>query len=234
MLFTNVSRVAAAVVVAVSVPACTPTPAPGGGVATGCAFAPNQTSQDLRMNCTVTGSPANRLINPVTGGSGCAVDSLSLFQQTLTATATFIYGENGDENSGRVRIGAIVNQGSTHGGRLAKSVGFDCASTIEPVATVSTTFGGTHVALVDKSRTPKCVFQSRFSDSQFNQALSVGFTVDPSVATKDATINAITRALDLEAATAVNNILGTGGSMNAEFRRNAGRCDGDWQPFTGT
>jgi hypothetical protein len=215
--------------------ACTPTPNPGGGqVTTACAFAPDQTNQDLRMNCTVTGAPGNRVINPVTGGSQCKLESLTLFNQALTVAATFIYGEGGDDSVGRVRIGAIVADGATHTGSLAKSVGNGCTSQSGPVAAISTTFGGRHVAIIDKGQVPHCVFQSRFSTSSFNQTLSLGFAVDPSAATRGATIEAIERALDLEAATAVNNLLGHDQAVDAAFRGRAGRCPDGWAQFTGS
>lgn len=214
--------------------ACTPTPNPGGQPVTPvCRFAPDQTNQDVRANCTVTGAPANARINPVTGGSQCRPESLTLFDQALRAAATFIYGENGDDSVGRVRIGVAVADGATHTGSLAKSAGDGCTSHTGPVAAITTSFGGHHVAIIDKEQVPHCVFQSRFDPSSFRQTLSLGFAVDPSAATRAATIDAIERALDLEAATAVNTLFGHGSALDEAFRNRSGRCPDGWSRFTG-
>ncbi len=216
---------------------CTPTPQPGGGVTAGCAFAPNQNSTDLRMNCTVTGSPANVLIDPLNAANrSCALTSFSLFGQTLTAPATFIWGENGDDGSARVRIGVIVGA-STHTGRLAKSTGFSCESTTGPVINLTATFSGRHVALIDKGRTPMCVFQSRYTGASFNQTGTESFTGiggDLSFATRAATDEAIARQLDLEAARAANRLLGLGSSIDAAFESRSGRCANDYRAFEGS
>lgn len=232
------ARFLLALALALGTAACTPTPQAGGGgggngVNAACSFAPNQTSQDLRMNCTVSGSPPNRLLNPASGGSGCKFESLSLFGQTVSAQATFIYGENGDENSGRVRIGVRVADGASHGGRLGKSAGDGCSQTVGPIVTVDTRFGGTHVALVDKGQIPMCVFESRFSPSAFTQTVSAGLSVDASAVTRDASVDAIARTLDLEAARAVNRLLAPSATLDAAFVARAGRCANGWQAFTG-
>lgn len=215
--------------------ACTPTPQPdGGGVNANCAFAADQTSQDLRMTCRVSGAPGNRRINPVSGGGGCAYDSVSLFDQAVAANVTAIYGENGDDSAARVRIGTIVAAGGSHTGKVAKSAGNNCDSTFGPVADIATSFGGRHVALIDKSRTPMCVFQSRYTESDFSQTFSLVLAVDPSVATRQATVDAIHRVLDLEAARAVNRLLAPNANLGGEFAARAGRCENDWTSFTGS
>src|SRR5436853_7714139 len=86
----NMRRTSALAATALTVlAACTPTSTPtsnttaGGGPTPTCAFARNQTSNDLRMNCTISGALANTLIDPAHGGgSTCANTSLSLFSQT--------------------------------------------------------------------------------------------------------------------------------------------------------
>ncbi len=215
---------------------CTPTPQPGGQVTSECVFAPDQTSNDLRMDCTVTGSPANVLIDPVNPTNrSCALTSFSLYDQMLTAPATFIWGENGDDGQARVRIGVIVN-GSTHTAHIAKSTGFSCENTSGPVVSLSTSFTGRHVALVDKGQTPMCVFQSRYSGESFTQAGTEDFTGiggDLSFATQTATEDAISRQLDLEAARAVNRLLGLESTLDAAFEGRSGRCSDGYQTFEG-
>ena len=236
-----IARVALTVGLLFGSAACTPTPTPsaggggggGGGVDTNCAFAPNQTTQDLRMTCTVSGSPPNRLLNPLSSGGGCnVVESLSLFGQSVSAGATFIYGENGDDNSGRVRIGVSIADGASHTGQIAKSAVDNCIGTLGPVVSVNTAFGGNHVAIVDKGQTPMCVFRSRFEPSTFNQTLGDGLEVDVSLVTRDATVDAIHRLLDIEAARAVNRLLAPSAALDAAFERRAGRCANDWRRFT--
>src|SRR5688572_15944171 len=109
-------------------PACTPTPTPGGGApVTGCAFAAQQGAIGLTMDCTVTGGLPNMLIDPAnSSNTGCAFTSFSLFGQTVTAPIRVIYGQNGDDSDARVRLGATIN-GATHGGSLAKSSFPGCA-----------------------------------------------------------------------------------------------------------
>lgn len=215
---------------------CTPTPPPGDAVSAGCVFASNQTSTDLRMNCTVSGSPANVLIDPLNPENrSCGLTSFSLYDQDLAAPATFIWGENGDDGTARVRIGVIVDT-STHTARLAKSTGFSCESISGPVVDLSTTFSGRHVALVDKGQTPMCVFQSRYTGAAFTQTGTESLTGvggDLSFATQVATENAIARQLDLEAARAVNRLLGLGSSLDTAFENRSGRCPNDYRTFEG-
>jgi hypothetical protein len=215
--------------------ACKPAPQPGGGgqLQTACPLARDQTTQDLRGTCTATGSPANRLINPVSGDSICRRESLAMFDQGISASATFIYGENGDDTPGRVRVGIQVADGATHRGSLVKTAGADCASQTGPVAAIATDFAGRHVAIIDKERIPHCVFRSRFTRSNFAQTLTLGLPVDPSVATEQATVDEIERTLDLEAALAVNAFFGHQLAIDDGFRGRAGRCENDWAPFTG-
>lgn len=219
--------------------ACTPTPPAGGGggggggVNSNCAFSATQTSQGLRMDCGVSGSPPNRLLNP-TGGSGCKFESFSLFGQAVSANATFVYGENGDESASRVRIGAVVNDGASHSGQLGKSAGDNCSQTVGPIVSVNTAFGGTHVALIDKMQTPMCVFQSRFVPSSFSQTISAGLSVDVGTLARDASLDAVARTLDLEAARAVNRLLRPSADLGGGFSGRAGRCADGWQPFSGS
>ncbi|VAW85214.1 hypothetical protein MNBD_GAMMA18-910 [hydrothermal vent metagenome] len=215
---------------------CVSTPTPDGGVSTGCVFATNQTSNDLRMDCTVTGAPANVLVDPINSANrSCALTSFSLYDQTLTAPVTFIWGENGVDDIGRVRIGVIVDT-SNHTASFAKSTGFSCESIIVPVFNLSTSFSGRHVAFIDKEQTPKCVFRSRYTGATFTQTGAESLTGvggDLSFATQAATEDAIARQLDLEAARVVNRLLGFGSSLDDAFEGRSGRCSGDYQVFEG-
>jgi len=215
---------------------CTPTPRPSNEVSAGCEFAPNQTSTDLRMNCTVTGTPANVLIDPINPkNSSCGLTSFSLYDQMLTSPATFIWGENDDDSDARVRIGIIV-KASTHTAHLAKSTGNSCENISGPVVNLATSFSGKHVALIDKGQTPMCVFQSRYKGATFTQTGTEGITGiggNISFATQTATEDAIARQLDLEAARAVNRLLGLGSSLDAAFEGRSGRCPNDYRTFEG-
>jgi hypothetical protein len=214
-------------------PACTPT-APSGQPAANCAFAAVQGASGLTMNCTVTGPLPNALIDPFNpSNTSCVPTSFSLFGQTVTAPLTVIYGENGDENSERVRLGVTLLPGS-HSGSLAKATGSTCASTIPPVAGVSTTFAGQHTALVDKSQTPACVFQSRLDLTTYNLTIAAGLSIDASEATRASVRNTLARRLDLEMASAVNRLLQPNADIAAAgFVNRAGRCADGYQEFTG-
>ena len=208
--------------------ACPRTPPSGGGPATGCAFARNQTGNDLRLNCTVTGPLPNVRIDPfVAGNAPCGINSWSIFSQTVNTPMVAIYGENGDDNNARVRVGVTLGPG-THTGKIGKDNPLDnCASTSPPLD-IMTSFAGTHVALVDKGRNPMCVFQSRLVLTSFNQTLGVGVPVDISGMTKNSTQDALQKRIDLEVAKAVNGLLSPASVVGA-----SGRCPNDWQPFTG-
>lgn len=215
---------------------CTPTPSPSGGVSAGCVFAPDQTSNELRMNCTITGTPANVLIDPINPENrACGLTSFSLYDQALTAPATFIWGEGGDDGQYRVRIGVVIGT-SNHTAHLAKSSGLSCESIIGPVVNLATAFSGRHTALIDKGQIPMCVFQSLYTGATFTQTGTENLTGvggDLSFATQKATEEAIAQQLDLEAARAVNRLLGYGSSLDAAFDGRSGRCPNDYRPFDG-
>lgn len=213
--------------------ACDPTPQ-AGTPSTGCQFAAQQASQGLRMNCTVTGQLPNTLIDPLNPSSAnCALASVTLFSQTVNAPIAVVYGENGDENSDRVRLGASLTSG-THSAKLAKAAGNACELTVGPIVDVSTAFAGRHVALIDKTQTPACVFESRLDLSTFNQTISAGLSIDVSVATRDTVRKQLARRLDLELASAVNRLLQPASNVTASaFVNRAGRCPNDYREFTG-
>lgn len=207
--------------------ACNPTPPSGGGAATGCAFAPNQTANGLRLNCTVTGPLPNMRIDPfVSGNAPCGINSWTIFSQTVNTPMVAIYGENGDDDNARVRVGVTLGPG-THTGKIGKDNFTNNCATTTPPLDIMTSFAGTHVALVDKGRNPMCVFESRLVLSSFNQTLGVGVPVDISGMTKNSTQDALQKRIDLEVAKAVNGLLSPASVVGT-----SGRCN-DWQPFTG-
>jgi hypothetical protein len=214
---------------------CTETPEqPEGGVQSACSILPGQAGPGLTLACEIEGTPANALVNPVNpADSSCSLLSFTLFEQELTAEATLIYGENNEDWNDAVRIGAIIASGQ-HSGRLAKSAGAECGATLPPVVQVTTTFAGRHTAFVDKTANPMCVFRSRLDLSSFAQTVGVGLDVDVSLATRSGTETAIARQMDLEVARAVNGILNPSAVFTTAFEGRAGRCLGDYEPFTGT
>ena len=221
-------------------PACNPTNTPGGGqTTTGCSFAGNQAGTGLTINCTVTGGLPNRLIDATNPSNGsCALTSFSLFGQTVNVPVRLIYAENGDDNSGRVRVGAMIPRQNgdplaTQNGSLAKSAGTNCSQTIGPTVAVTTSFGGRHIAIVDKEQTPLCVFQSRLDLAPYNQTIGTGLTLNVSNATQAAVRDEMWRRLDLEIATAVNGLLAPSANLGGAFQTNSGRCANDWQAFSG-
>jgi hypothetical protein len=234
----------------VSLAGCTPgatpapTPTPTASTTTNCALAPGQTTQGLRVNCTVTATLANALLDPVDStNTSCTPFNpnptasndlrdarlVTLSGQTLSAPVTLIYGAQGDDNSERVRVD--INLGSsTHSAMLGKTP-TDCSVPTVNFP-VTTTFAGMHVALIDKTKTPMCVFQSRYTPASFSQVIGPG---GPNVGavTQASTEAAIARQLDLQAAKTVNGLLNPSANLGGAFATNFGRCDGDYQPFTG-
>jgi len=249
----TIALISCSVLTLASLTACDPT---GGGgnngggggntppVATNCALSANQSSQELSVDCTITGALPNALLDPFNAantactplsvtnpGSNDLRDAglLTLSSQTLSAPATLIYGAQGDDNEGRVRID--INLGtSTHTAQLGKTPP-DCSVPTANFA-VTTTFAGTHVALVDKSQTPMCVFESRYTPTSFSQTIGPGGP-DAAVATRASTEAAIARQLDLQAARTVNGLLAPNANLTGGFVSRSGRCDGDYQPFGG-
>src|SRR5690606_34727984 len=99
-----------------------------------------QCAPGLTLACDIDGTPANMLVNPVDpADAGCSLLSFTLFEQELEVDARLIYGENDEDWNDAVRIGAAIASGQ-HSGRLAKSAGADCDSTLPPAVQVTTTF----------------------------------------------------------------------------------------------
>jgi len=209
-----------------------------GGPTPNCGFAANQTSNDVRMNCTISGPLPNTLVDLAnSGNSTCSHATLSLFGQNMAATLAVIYGENGDENIDRVRLGTTIS-GGTHSGSLAKASGSTCGSSDRPFVPVNTTFAGQHIALIDKSQVPACVFQSRLTLSSFDQTIGEGLSVLPGAPvgrlTRSSVENLIGQKVDLQLAISISNML----RQNADttepgFVGRSGRCANNYQAFTG-
>jgi len=211
--------------------ACHPTPPVAGPTNTTCALAQNQTSNGLAMNCTVTGPIPNLRVDPLVAGSAsCGINSFIISGQTVNVPLTAIYGQNGDDNGARVRMGVTIGN-STHNGSIAKD-GPGCSSTVGPSLSIMTTFSGTHVALIDKGRSPMCVFQSKLTLPTFNQTIQAGLPLDISGMTKKAVQGAIEKRIDFELAKAVNGLLNASADLGGTFAADSGRCHNDWQPFT--
>jgi hypothetical protein len=230
-------RCLALIAVSIIASNCTPTttPQPGGVTNTACGFSPNQTTNGLSLTCTVTGPLPNLRVDPfVAGNAPCGINSWTIFEQTVNTPMVAIYGQNGDESDSRVRVGVTLGPG-THAGKIAKdNTPGHCNSTVGPVLAISTTYAGTHVALVDKNRTPMCIFQSRLVLSSFNQTLTAGVPLDISGMTRKSTQDALEKRIDLEIAKAVNGLLSSASlPLSNEVVGRSGRCNNDWQPFTG-
>ena len=243
------SRITASIVTILALlAACDRTTPTNNATATGptptCAFAQNQTSNDLRMNCTITGGLPNTLVDPAnSGSSACSNTSFSLFNQSINSSVLVIYGENGDDNEARDRLGATINS-STHNGSLAKASGSGCGSITGPTVAVDTSFAGRHIALIDKGQTPVCVFESRLTLSPFNQTIGAGLATIPGLpgspglpigpVTQSAVEAQVAQRLDLALATAANGLLKpTANTAEPGFVSRSGRCADGYQAFTG-
>ena len=224
-------------IIVVNLNGCTPLPRPDQSVTTECQFAREQTSDGLRATCSVTGSPTNVLIDPMNSANrNCSVTSVSLYNQHISMSATLTYGENNEDGDYLVRIGVDIENGN-HTANAAKSVVLSsCTETIGPIVNIETSFSGKHIVYIDKTKVPMCVYQSRYNGITFSQTGTesmTGIEGDLSFATKAATEEAIARQIDLEAARAVNRLLGLGSSLNDAFEARSGRCQDDYRIFNG-
>ena len=250
MLRTSALAVTALTVLASCGPTATPTSnatanaAATGGPTPNCSPAANQTSNDVRMNCTVSGALPNALVDPAHPTStACSNTSFSLFGQTMSATIAVIYGENGEDTADSVRLGSTVS-GGTHSGSLAKSTGPGCSSIEGPTVPVNTTFAGSHIARIDKTQVPACVFESRLTLSSFHQTIGAGLTplaglpgtpgLSVGAVTRSAVEDMIGRKLDLQLAISTSNsLLQNANTSEPGFVGRSGRCASGYQAFTG-
>ena len=214
-------------------PGNTNTAPPAGTPTTTCGLSANQTTNGLSMTCTVTGPLPNMRVDPlVAGNPQCGINSWTVSGQTVSTPLVAIYGQNGDDSNARVRLGVTLGPG-THAGSIAKDNTLDsCNSTVGPSFAISTTFAGNQISLVDKTRNPMCVFQSKLTLTSFTQTLTAGVPVNISGMTKQGTQDGLQKRIDLELAKAVNGLLNAQAPLPANFASTNGRCS-DWQPFTG-
>ena len=211
---------------------CHPSPPGAGPTTTACGLSPNQSGNGLSMNCTVTGPIPNLRVDPlVAGNAPCGINSWIISGQTVNTPLVAVYGQNGDDSAARVRLGVTLGPG-THNGSIAKD-GPSCNSTVGPTLGIMTSFTGTHVALIDKTRSPMCVFQSKLTLTSFNQTIAAGVPLDISGMTKKGVQGALEKRVDLELAKAVNGLLNASANLSGAFSDDSGRCHNDWQPFTG-
>ena len=182
---------------------------------------------------TVTGPLPNMRVDPlVAGNPQCGINSWTVSGQTVSTPLVAIYGQNGDDSNARVRLGVTLGPG-TLAGSIAKDNTLDsCNSTVGPSFAISTTFAGNQISLVDKTRNPMCVFQSKLTLTSFTQTLTAGVPVNISGMTKQGTQDGLQKRIDLELAKAVNGLLNAQAPLPANFASTNGRCS-DWQPFTG-
>jgi hypothetical protein len=208
-----------------------PTPNTPGGTTQACVF-PQDQSAGLTMNCNIAGPITNIRLDPgAPDNPGCSALTWTVFSQSISTPITVIYGENNDENEGRVRVGVRINNG-THNGSLAKDNPLSgCTTHTGPTFAVATGYAGTYAALVDKSQTPICVFESRIDLPTYNQTLTAGVAANISNLTKNQTRSALHRRIDLEIATTVNGLLQPASVPNVPGSTNSGRCNNGWREF---
>jgi hypothetical protein len=215
---------------ALAAPACTPVPPPVAR-ATGCEFflAPERAAP--LMDCAVSGPLPDAFVDPA-GGRGCSLASYRLSGQSATMPLHVRWGVGGEDEVGRLRLAAIVS-GATYVGSVARSAGIDCASVAGPAATVTIRFGGRHLARIDRSQTPACVFESRLDLGPSDQVLGAGLGADLSAAVRASVRDALARRLDFELASAVNHGLFPGTGLEGGFRTRSGRCPDDYREYAG-
>ncbi len=227
--------VALALVAALALAAgCQQLPDSDGGVATACDLPAAAAGGGTSSDCTMEGEPEAVLVNPLDpSDQSCGPFSVTLFNQSIEAQTTLILGENGFFDAGRIRVGVEIAPGSTHEGELAKAAGSACEATLPPAVAVTTSFGGRHVAIIDREPEPMCIYTSRLTLTSFSQSIELGLNLDVSEATRAGTEASIARQIDLEVAKAVNKLLAPSTEFDADFEARAGRCEDHYWPFTG-
>lgn len=217
----------------------------GPPVTSACLPDPDQGGDGLLIDCTVTGSPDTLFIDPLdSGNTACTPFNanpfagppndvrdarlLTVFNQALNVPVRIIYGENGDEDGARVRIGFRVDP-STHTASVGKTP-TDC-SLPGSFFPLTTEFSGRHVAMIDKQQTPACVYQSAYTPATYTQTVG-GSGPDIGAASRSSIENAIARQLDLEAARVYNRLVQPNAILEGAFARRAGRCANDYERFS--
>ncbi|MDI1260331.1 hypothetical protein [Aquabacterium sp.] len=190
-------------------------------------------SGELGLSCLLTGPLADTQVDAERpGNTACSSDSFLVFKQNISAPIWLVHGQKGDEGPLHVRVGGRVGPG-THAGKIGKSAGNDCDAIVGPVANLVTQYGGTYVAMVDKTQRPVCVSHSRLILSTFTQKLSVGLSKDISDVTRESTTDTLQKRLDLEVATQVNQYLHPGKALPEAAISRHGRCPDGFRTFVG-
>ncbi|MDO9003271.1 MAG: hypothetical protein Q7V20_07460 [Aquabacterium sp.] len=196
----------------------------------GLSAAPNG---ELGLSCLLTGPLADTQVDAERpGNTACSGDSFSIFKQSVSTPIWLVHGQKGDDGPLRVRVGGSLGPG-THLGKIGKSAGNDCDAIVGPVASLATQYGGTYVAMVDKTQRPACVSQSRLILSAFTQKLSVALPKDLGGVTRESTTDAMQKRLDLEVATQVNQYLQPGQALPDVVVSRHGRCPDGFRTFIG-
>jgi len=211
---------------------CDPTSTPqGGNPTTDCSFPADQSS-GLRIDCKVTGQLPNAKIDPVNSAAdACGPLTFTLFGQMVSVPLEITYGENGEDSSELVRLGAKIKP-ATQTGKLAKSAGDRCTGHSGPEFPVNTSFEGKHVARIDKRGPIACVYESRLTFDEYKQTVGVGIDLSIADQTRAQVKAALKKRLDLEMARTVNRRLKPQANINDPgFVARSGRCDGDYNPF---
>ncbi|RZL03378.1 MAG: hypothetical protein EOP36_05210 [Rubrivivax sp.] len=187
-----------------------------------------------QMNCRLADQLPDAQVDAThPGSSACSGSSFSVFKQALSVPVWLSYGQKGDDGPLQVRVGGTLGPG-THTGQVGKSAGNECDATLGPVATLKARFGGSYVALVDKSQRPACVSQSSLVLNTFEQALSSPMPVDIAGVAREMTSDALQKRLDLEVATQVNRYLQPSARpLSDAVVGRSGRCPDGFRTFTG-
>lgn len=215
-----------------SAPPSAPSQAPLASVNQTCGLT-TASNGELGLSCLLTGPLADAQVDAERpGNQACSGDSFSLFKQSISTPIWLVHGQKGDDGPLRVRVGGSVGPG-THTGKIGKSAGNDCDAIVGPVVSLVTQYGGTYVAMVDKTQRPVCVSQSRLILSAFTQKLSVALPKDISGVTHESTVDAMQKRLDLEVATQVNRYLQPGHALSDAVVSRHGRCPDGFRTFIG-
>jgi hypothetical protein len=167
------------------------------------------------------------------GSVACSSTSFSVFKQSLATPLRLSFGQKDDGGFMRVKITGTLGPG-THTGQVGQSAGNDCDATLGPVATISTRYGGSYTAVVDKSQVPACVLQSQLVLSTFEQTWSKVLPVDMRQVAREITSDALQKRLDLEVAVRANKYWRPSAPFLPEVvvGRN-GRCAEGFRAFSG-
>ena len=169
---------------------------------------------------------------PALPGTACGAGSQRLNTLTATGPATITLGAGGDDNSGRLRVD-VAAPGGTYTGTVSAVDPTDptCVRTVGPAIPLTGTWTATHRALVDKLRTPNCVFAS---NAVFTSTITTPAGGPPLAS--PASVDAASRTsvqfeLDRVIADRVDGILRSGTHQPLAAGA-SGRCPNDYRVMT--